>query len=205
MSTIPHEPFAPQMPRVGRIEFGPGIPDKGIQTTGYLQVAPTDKGIGDVNSTAKGSGARFNTGKPDYSLIPIKLYLKQFGAQLPPTSTWAYDALGSLGGYQQDWSRQDFLWDVIHVLGADGWAECANVFAYGKAKYAPWNWAKGMAWSIPVACAVRHLVALINGEINDPESGLSHRGHVFCNIVMLLTFAENYLEGNDLPPPGLLP
>lgn len=28
-------------------------------------------GIGDVRSDAKGSGARFNGGKPDYSLIPL--------------------------------------------------------------------------------------------------------------------------------------
>lgn len=28
-------------------------------------------GIGDVNSKEKGSGARFNSGKPDYSLIPF--------------------------------------------------------------------------------------------------------------------------------------
>lgn len=28
-------------------------------------------GIGDVNSQAKGSGARYNTGKPDFSLIPL--------------------------------------------------------------------------------------------------------------------------------------
>lgn len=27
--------------------------------------------IGDVNSTERGSGARFNDGKPDYSLIPL--------------------------------------------------------------------------------------------------------------------------------------
>ena len=29
------------------------------------------KGIGDINSSEKGTGARYNTGKPDYSLIPL--------------------------------------------------------------------------------------------------------------------------------------
>ena len=29
--------------------------------------------IGDVNSGARGSGARYNTGKPDYSLVPLRL------------------------------------------------------------------------------------------------------------------------------------
>lgn len=28
-------------------------------------------GIGDVNSQARGTGARFNAGKPDYSLMPF--------------------------------------------------------------------------------------------------------------------------------------
>ena len=29
--------------------------------------------VGDVNSSARGSGARFNDGKPDFSLIPLRL------------------------------------------------------------------------------------------------------------------------------------
>ena len=30
-----------------------------------------DTNIGDINSTERGSGARYNAGKPDYSLIPL--------------------------------------------------------------------------------------------------------------------------------------
>src|ERR1700674_2432912 len=29
------------------------------------------RNIGDVNSSAKGSGARYNSGKPDFSVIPL--------------------------------------------------------------------------------------------------------------------------------------
>lgn len=62
-----------------------------------------------------------------------------------------------------------------------------------------WNWAKGMAWSVPIACAARHLMAMLAGEVLDAESKLPHRGHVFCNLVMLFTYASTFVEGDDRP------
>lgn len=63
-----------------------------------------------------------------------------------------------------------------------------------------WNWAKGMNWSIPVACALRHADAYyVGNEELDPESGLPHIGHILCNTTMLLYYLTNYEEGNDLP------
>lgn len=109
-------------------------------------------GIGDVNSNAKGSGARLNNGKPDYSLIPL--------------STLADEAL---------------------------------VWEYGKRKYAAWNWAKGMPWSVPFACIQRHLAAWQRGEENDQESGLPHMAHVACNVRMLTHYAQFYPDGDDRP------
>jgi hypothetical protein len=81
----------------------------------------------------------------------------------------------------------------------DPWMDCAAVFDYGRKKYATWNWAKGMPWSVPMACAVRHCLAILRGEENDPESGLPHRGHVACNLVMLAQYEHTYLEGDDRP------
>ncbi len=106
--------------------------------------------VGDVNSAARGSGARYNTGKPPLSLVPL-----------------------------------------VAV------EDCARVFDYGRRKYASWNWAKGMDWSIPLDCLLRHLLAWQRGEDNDPESGLPHLGHAMCNLVMLSTFARTYPEGDD--------
>lgn len=77
--------------------------------------------------------------------------------------------------------------------------DCARVFDYGRNKYAAWNWAKGMDWSIPYACALRHLSAWFRGEDNDPESGLPHLGHVMCNLVMLSTYARTFPEGDNRP------
>ena len=82
---------------------------------------------------------------------------------------------------------------------------CADVFEYGAAKYAAWNWSKGMAWSVPYACALRHLQAWFEGEDIDSESGQPHLGHVMCNLVMLTHFAAHYPEMDDRPQLVALP
>lgn len=156
--------------------------------------------VGDVNSTERGSGARFNTGKPAMDLVPLKV-LARHVLRSRPDSTVA-KALLSLGHFQatRDISHLTF---ALEELG-DHWDDCARAFDYGRRKYADWNWAKGMNWSVPLACAVRHLRAVLAGEERDKESGETHLGHVFCNIAMLLTFNETYIEGDDLPTPGML-
>lgn len=149
--------------------------------------------VGDVSSAARGSGARFNDGKPDLSLVPIETLAASFG-QLGVVP----EALREIGRFQ-------VTGEVAHIRAAlhylkDGWRDCARVFMYGREKYAAWNWSKGMAWSIPIACAARHGLAILEGEKDDPESGLPHIGHLMCNLVMLEVFTRSYPEGNDLPP-----
>ena len=151
----------------------------------------SDTQVGDVHSTAKGSGARFNAGKPAIELIPFHILA------LTTEQDTLKEAFYQLGNYQ-------FSGNTVHLeaLFADlahHWEDCAAVFDYGKRKYAEWNWLKGMAWSIPLACCGRHLMHLRDGELLDAESGLPHWGHIMCNLVMLITYAEVYPEGNDLP------
>lgn len=161
--------------------------------------------VGDITSDAKGTGARFNTGKPPLELIPLTCIAQQLRSVHYTADTFdtipAIEALHHLGRWQ---ARGDGLVQALNALGAAGWEECAQVFDYGRRKYKAWNWAKGMDWSVPLACAARHLLAMIRGEECDPESGLPHRGHVFCNVVMLLTFAATFAEGDDRAPAGLL-
>lgn len=109
-------------------------------------------GIGDVHSQEKGSGARYNTGKPDLSLIPLCTLEDE-----------------------------------------------ARVWEYGKRKYSAWNWTKGMPWSVPYACLMRHMSAWQRGEENDAESGLPHLAHAMCNLRMLTLYASNYTDGDDRP------
>lgn len=155
-------------------------------------------GIGDVNSDQMGSGARYNAGKPPFELIPAAMIAGSFGVHLS-----ANRAMALLGMWQEGAGAEKLI-EITRELGFEGWAECAHVFDYGRRKYAAWNWAKGMPWSVPLGCAQRHLMAMISGEEIDPESRLPHRGHVFCNLVMLWTYHRTYRVGDDRPSPELL-
>lgn len=162
-------------------------------------------GIGDVHSNAKGSGARYNSGKAPLELIPLSIMVPFFqptddSGAITEAQANALLALDALGMFQ---ARAGNVYEVLRELG-DHWEACAKVFAYGRLKYVEWNWAKGMPWSVPIACAARHLLAIIRGEETDPESGLPHAGHVYCNVVMLLTYHSTYTEGDDRPAKGLL-
>lgn len=157
-----------------------------------------EKGIGDVNSTERGSGARLNTGKAPLDLIPLWVIVESFGDATPNAQRNVIAALEAIGRFQCGGEASE-LHEAMLCIDYD-WTECARVFDYGRKKYAEWNWAKGMPWSVPIACAARHIVfGMLNGEENDPESGLPHRGHVMCNLVMLITYIKTYPEGDDRP------
>lgn len=149
--------------------------------------------IGDLNSNERGSGARFNSGKPDLSLIPPLLLPCENDEH--EELLRAMDAIMFQGNIAPTAQALKDYYEIYDASGA-----VANVFEYGKQKYAAWNWAKGMNWSIPVACTLRHADQLwYRGEVLDPESGLPHIGHIGCNLIMLLHYFDNYPEGNDLP------
>lgn len=154
-------------------------------------------GIGDINSTDKGSGARFNAGKTRWDLVPLHLVADaRFKSGSP---------LHKLADFQTRAGEEGIaLCSITDQLGFDGWKECADVFEYGQGKYAAWNWTRGMPWSVVIGSCARHLLAMAAGEATDPESGLPHRGHVFCNVVMLLTYINTYPEGDDRAPEGAL-
>lgn len=175
-----------------------------------LQFPGAAAGIGDVNGTEKGSGARFNAGKTPFELVPLTLIAASYmesgdWEEMSYEQQGAVFALNYLGQFQAREGDEDLaIFNAMSVLGLEGgWVECAEVFDYGKRKYSAHNWCRGMAWSIPIACAARHLLAIIRGELTDPESGKSHRGHTFCNLAMLYTFGETYPEGDDRPAAGL--
>lgn len=69
-----------------------------------------------------------------------------------------------------------------------------RVLEFGARKYSPWNWAKGLPTVEICESLKRHLDAFLAGEDNDPESGLSHIGHIQCNALFLSYMMENKPE-----------
>jgi len=68
----------------------------------------------------------------------------------------------------------------------------AEVLAYGAKKYARNNWRKPIKDVCQIVDSLlRHIAALMSGEIKDPESGLLHIGHIMCNIMFLTYHYEN--------------
>src|SRR5437899_3061811 len=62
----------------------------------------------------------------------------------------------------------------VSLIPRDAQLAEADVLAFGAKKYAAHNWRKGMAWSRLGDAAMRHLLAWLDGEDVDPETGLSH-------------------------------
>lgn len=155
--------------------------------------------VGDLSSDEVGSGARMGADKPAVELIPVRCWYALFARQAIPIA-YADDLMGcveSLSEFQEQRANGNELLASI----PDKWfIPAAHVFAYGKNKYAAWNWLKGMPWSVPMGCAIRHARAIIiDRELDDEESGLSHVGHFVCNLIMLATYYETFPQGNDLP------
>ena len=86
-----------------------------------------------------------------------------------------------MSGRKDDQGKIDYSllpWDIVD--------EVVRVLQFGAQKYDRDNWRK-----VPDGlrrysnAAMRHLVALQRGEINDPESGLSHAAHAACCCLFL--------------------
>lgn len=67
--------------------------------------------------------------------------------------------------------------------------EEAKVWMFGAEKYGRVNWKK--LWgddtvNVAMASLLRHAFAILDGEVNDKESGLDHAAHIRCNAAMIL-------------------
>lgn len=67
------------------------------------------------------------------------------------------------------------------------------VWMMGEKKYSRWNWKK--LWGdktidVVMASAMRHSLAIMDGELVDPESGLPHAAHVRANMAMIIHYMK---------------
>jgi hypothetical protein len=159
--------------------------------------------IGDVKSNERGSGARYNDGKAKVQYVPAGVLAHYYSDHAGRSAEHcaAVSILFDLDQFEQ--GNVEAIYDAMASLGEHLWRGAGEQFDFGAKKYAAWNWAKGMPWSVPIACCKRHLIAVLEGESHDKESGVHHFGAVACNLIMLSHFTRHYPEGNDLPPSNI--
>ena len=64
-------------------------------------------------------------------------------------------------------------------------APMVRVLMFGAEKYDDHNWKRGLKYTEVTESLQRHLNSFIEGEDDDPESKLSHVGHILCNAMFL--------------------
>ena len=87
--------------------------------------------------------------------------------------------------------RMDLI-DPIAIRGL------ASVLTFGASKYSAHGWREGIPNSRLVAALLRHTLAIMDGELIDPESGLPHIDHVGCNWMFLSNQMKTRPDLNDL-------
>jgi dATP/dGTP diphosphohydrolase len=79
-------------------------------------------------------------------------------------------------------------WGLVHYKSLEPMVE---VLEFGSKKYAPDNWKKGLDKREILESMMRHLTALMDGQHDDPESGITHMGHIQCNAMFYNYFDKH--------------
>lgn len=89
----------------------------------------------------------------------------------------------------------------MELLSRIALEQMAQVLTFGAKKYDAHNWRKGMDWSRLYGAAMRHLLASLDGEDLDPESGFPHLAHAAVNLMFLLEYSSKGLGTDDRHKP----
>lgn len=73
----------------------------------------------------------------------------------------------------------------------------ACVFDYGAGKYGRNNWRQGLAYTRLANAALRHILAFLDKENADWESGLPHLAHARASLAMLIEYQAKDLGEDD--------
>lgn len=84
--------------------------------------------------------------------------------------------------------------DLLDRKALDG---LAKVLTFGANKYSANNWRGGFNYSRLTAAAMRHLLAVMDGEDIDPESGLPHIDHLGCCWMFLSNMMKTRPDLDD--------
>lgn len=77
--------------------------------------------------------------------------------------------------------------------------EVAELYHEGAKKYDPWNWRKGLDWSLCFGAMQRHAALFWEGEDSDSETGCHHLTSVVFHALALLTFIQEHPDLDDRP------
>lgn len=79
----------------------------------------------------------------------------------------------------------------LHLLPMAGMVAQAAAHQLGKEKYGERNWIQNkVASNTYISAIMRHAAAYKEGEDLDPESGVSHLGHIMAGCAILLDAAH---------------
>ena len=74
-------------------------------------------------------------------------------------------------------------WSLVHWKSLE---PLVRVLEFGASKYGAYNWQKKMNKKEILESAMRHLTAMMDGEVFDEESKLPHAGHLLCNVMFYI-------------------
>lgn len=81
----------------------------------------------------------------------------------------------------------------LAYLPPEGMRAVARVQQYGHIKYGSfWNYRQGLEIGRNASCAMRHIMAVMDGEDLDPESGEHHFAHACARLMFAL---QNIKDG----------
>lgn len=100
-----------------------------------------------------------------------------------------------------DWTEAGVKFDAgkppMSLLDRYALEQTALVLAFGASKYQPHNWRGGIKHRRLIDAALRHLLAISDGEDTDPESGLPHAAHAMCCLQFLLWMQKHRPDLDD--------
>ena len=91
-------------------------------------------------------------------------------------------------------NEEKLQWSLVDFKSLE---PLVQVLTYGTKKYSRNNWKKGLPPNKTCESLLRHIFAYMSGEDVDPESNLSHIGHMMCNVMFLSYNATNHPELED--------
>lgn len=143
-------------------------------------------------------GIRHTTGKPEFAFLLD--FRQEDISHLLTNNSLVHPLIkfltaGYAGGYIDLTKIKDY-WELCGCDDAWGPFEGAlagvhKVSGFGRHKYAPRNWQKGLPVSGFYSSALRHLLKVAKGELLDEESGMPNLSHFLWNC-----FAANWMAEN---------